>query len=75
MVRALVVVGGVEHLQAAHVAHVAVEVDAVEAVAALAHGGVRAQLLPQLFVVGRRLAVKLLDEGRVGRLRWAREKK
>lgn len=60
---ALAAVGGVEHLEAAHVAHVAVQVSAVDAVAALSDGGVRAELLPQLFLIDGRLAVQLLNEG------------
>lgn len=58
--RTLAVVGGVKHLQPAHVTHVAVEIGAVEAVATLAHGGVRAERLLQLRV-GLLLFVLLLD--------------
>lgn len=62
VLRALAVVGGVEHLEAAHVAHVAVQVSAVDAVATLPHGGVRAELLPELLLISGRVALHLLDE-------------
>lgn len=71
MHRALDVVGGVEHLQPTHVTHVAVEIGAVEAIAALAHGGVWAERLLQLRV-GLLLFILLLDQDRTGPLRNSR---
>lgn len=62
MVGALAVVGGMENLEAAHVAHVAVEIRTVDAIATLSDSRVRTELLPQRFVVLRRLPVQLLDE-------------
>lgn len=61
---------GVQDLQATHVAHVAVQISTVEAVAALAHCGIRAQLLLQLLLSALFL-VFLLDE-EAGRLRQRR---
>lgn len=79
MLRALVAVGGVEHLKATHITHVAVEIGTVDSVAALADGGVRTELLPQLFVFRRRLAVELLNEGggalHLRLLSWMQDKK
>lgn len=48
---ALGVVSGVEHLEAAHVTHVAMEIGTVDSVAALSNSSVWAELLPQLFVI------------------------
>lgn len=47
---ALGVVSGVEHLEAAHVTHVAVEIGTIDSIAALSNSSVWAELLPQLFI-------------------------
>lgn len=62
VIGALVVVSGVEHLEATHVTNVAVEIGAVDSVAALSNSSIRTELLPQLFVIHCCVIVKLLDE-------------
>lgn len=57
---ALGVVSGVEHLKAAHVTHITVEVGTVDSVAAFSNSSVWAELLPQLFIWC--ITVKLLNE-------------
>lgn len=59
---ALVVVGGVEDLKPTHVTHVAMEIGTVDPIATLSNGSIGTELLPQVFVLQRRVRVKLLDE-------------
>lgn len=51
-----------EHLETTHVAHIAMEIGAVESIAAFSHSSIWTQLLPQLFVFWCWVAVKLLNE-------------
>ena len=62
MFRTLGIVTGVEHLEAAHVTHIAVEIGTVDSIAALANSSVRTELLPQHLFIQCCVAVKLLNE-------------
>lgn len=59
---ALGVVSGVEHLEAAHITNVAVEIGTIDSVAALSNSSVWTELLPQLFVIQCCVSVRLLNE-------------
>lgn len=53
VLRALGVVGGMKHLQAAHVTHIAMEIGTIDPIATFSNGGVRTELLPELLVLHR----------------------
>lgn len=62
VLRALGVVSGVEHLQATHVTDVTVKIGTVDSITAFSNSSVRAELLPQLFIVHCCVTFKLFNE-------------